>query len=1311
MDSDIRVYAKHLQTPNVIHQACIGNWTGRQGHELPGVQQGFIDIVFSKGSFLSMYRFTVHETEPESRPAGSLELVHEQSVFGTIKDITTLQCLFEPEDEDREGMDIEPDGHVDKPRLGYIPPRASSTVLVATSDSGVLSFLTFHCNEGEDGKPVDGQFYILKEIEIAEPGFDYSQTGARIAVDPTSRIMAVSALQDHIRLVILRSTRRSQFDPVEREEKIHLVTVETSTGPGVSNPLKHTFRSSLELPKRDLSENIFDNTGDALASDTFPLISACATPPPSTPHSADQTLYLGSDTSELYRINIQHLTLAMHFELMSGDRPVGNVMQVLARHQISAAPLQADMDQEVIINTDYLIYSGDHGDGGVLAIRDEEEEIELFAITEVQNSSPIMDFCVREPSFPGRDSLYVCSGMKSQGALKRIRSGVSIESSGKSGQSFFSGTTGLWSIKENDTDTFDSFIVVSFVNSTKLMRSGEGGSLDDIGDGFGLDLTQPTIHSGRLRDGMIFQVLWSGVVVAEMATGIRHTWQLDGVITSACLVKEDVLLLGQIADGVSRLLLLEFKKERVGDSEQEVGSFKILVSTVLKAEPTTIHCWMQGTSSPDRMITSDGDSCNLCCVGTLEPGVTVYQIKPTEILEVYNESLAEIGLEEGAIPHSVCVLKSHNGDLKVLVGLREGSIIAYDWVGSTERQSPSTLAPGAGMALPRLFKLGVLPVKFVSTTSSTPSRTMILSDKLWQAGFDRALELHAILFDSEVTQACSFQTDDGQYSGGSYILVVDNNDIQLVTLAGLSKYTYQTVALGRTPRKILDVTSKKLLLVASVPEGFPRAESSVQLIDPDRVSSEPEMAKQHVLAEFFLKSDEVVYCLAEWKIRRPNKSDAVYLCVGTGSVSPTAGSDLSTAAPKGRLILLSVRQSKKTDREPRTFKLDMSWAMVMSAPVFAISPFVDMQILVSSGSELKLMILDLKEKKLVEKASHRERWPIIQISTQGSMICTGSRRESICFYEYQPASGDEQSHDKITFLKSSKYAKMVSDCIAITPEFAVGVDLSGGIFGVGYSRDDDSNRQYTLTDRFSFHLGEIVNRIRLAKTWPADHLRSMIGIPLTQQSTDRITSGQPLPSGANEYSKPTLGQLSSWILVLWTTPTDSSATQLTQSSSEPTEWSSQALIGCSLIGSIIGLWRLRPQVYQILSLLQSTIQPVYECRPILGNSHDRFRSLSSPGSNTIDGDLMEQFLRLNHTLQVQLVTRAIGMNRIVDEWIHQTGMSPQEHQYLTSIWSQQAASTGPVECQTHQVAQGSCPTTNVICHILRYLQSVDWHQH
>ena len=104
--------------------------------------------------------------------------MHEQAVFGKIKDLKTLCCTFEPEDDDEDedtpmnsAMDVDQDvdmtgmdseqAALDRPRLGYLPKSASPTILVATSDSGALSFITF---QFDDKTCKRGSFYILKEV-------------------------------------------------------------------------------------------------------------------------------------------------------------------------------------------------------------------------------------------------------------------------------------------------------------------------------------------------------------------------------------------------------------------------------------------------------------------------------------------------------------------------------------------------------------------------------------------------------------------------------------------------------------------------------------------------------------------------------------------------------------------------------------------------------------------------------------------------------------------------------------------------------------------------------------------------------------------------------------------------------------------------------------------------------------------------------------------------------------------------------------------------------------------------------------------
>jgi hypothetical protein len=216
-----------------------------------------------------------------------------------------------------------------------------------------------------------------------------------------------------------------------------------------------------------------DDTGDT--EGTYPLITACAASPKSSTFGYHQTLYLGSDSSDFYRISINGFDNTMHFELHTGERPIGRVMEVIAGNR-TGAHSGLERGHTRTLYTDYLLYSSEHGDGSVLGVKEEQNgTIGVFSVSELSNDAPVLDFCADEPVLPGRDSLFVCSGMKSEGCIKRIRFGVLAESSGSSGQQRFDGATGVWSVKAKHGDPYDSFLVVSFIQSTKLMRVGKEG--------------------------------------------------------------------------------------------------------------------------------------------------------------------------------------------------------------------------------------------------------------------------------------------------------------------------------------------------------------------------------------------------------------------------------------------------------------------------------------------------------------------------------------------------------------------------------------------------------------------------------------------------------------------------------------------------------------------------------------------------------------------------------------------------------------------------------------------------------------------
>ncbi|KAG0008658.1 hypothetical protein BGZ82_004527, partial [Podila clonocystis] len=247
----------------------------------------------------------------------------------------------------------------------------------------------------------------------------------------------------------------------------------------------------------------------------------------------------------------------------------------------------------------------------------------------------------------------------------------------------------------------------------------------------------------------------------------------------------------------------------------------------------------------------------------------------------------------------------------------------------------------------------------------------------------------------------------------------------------------------------------------------------------------------------------------------------------------------------------------------------------------------------------------------------------------------------------------------------------------------------------------DPNCQHSLVDRFSFHVGEVAHKIRLAKTWPAEE-RSLAGIPLSQQADENggaysmsqgthATTATSLVSSSFSSSSQLGGMSASslWIVHPWvksdimaaapsfeknapkvedatttgmeidhvpSTTTSTHPELLSQQHPRPLP-STQALVASTVIGGLIGFWRLDPDIFQILSTLQESLQKHDNCRPVLGNQHNRYRSLSSPAHATVDGDLLARFLVLSHGQQIGAVERSVGLTRLVDEWIESRGLS------------------------------------------------------
>src|SRR5690606_18539728 len=114
--------------------------------------------------------------------------------------------------------------------------------------------------------------------------------------------------------------------------------------------------------------------------------------------------------------------------------------------------------------------------------------------------------------------------------------------------------------------------------------------------------------------------------------------------------------------------------------------------------------------------------------------------------------------------------------------------------------------------------------------------------------------------------------------------------------------------------------------------------------------------------------------------------------------------------------------------------------------------------------------------------------------------------------------------------------RMVSDCIAVSEELAIGIDVNGNVFGVGWDRNgNDIN--HSLTNKFDLGIHALPIRIQLALAWlegeksltGSNYFESMF--PSTGQGKETTT----MMMENDEFEATTL--LSRLILQTWNTTT------------------------------------------------------------------------------------------------------------------------------------------------------------------------------
>ncbi|CAA0812680.1 Cleavage and polyadenylation specificity factor (CPSF) A subunit protein [Striga hermonthica] len=586
----------------------------------------------------------------------------------------------------------------------------------------------------------------------------------------------------------------------------------------------------------------------------------------------------------------------------------------------------------------------DMADGMVLKF----EEGFLQYKSPIQNIAPVLDMCIVDYPNERHDQMFVCSGMASEGSLRIIRSGISVEKLLKTAP-IYQGVTDTWTIKMKFSDPYHSFLVLSFVEETRVLSVGL--CFYDVTESVGFQPDVCTLACGIVADGVLVQIHHCGVKLC-LPAGTSHSngtplsspvctsWLPDNMTISLGAVGHDMIVVATSSPCFLFILgvrsSLEYNYEVYPMHCVKLQNELSCIS--IPRKDLELNRVLMGYAD-DNNVTSFASGNDYDClfvIGTHKPSVEVVSFTRDKGLQVHAIGIISLmntmgTTISGCVPQDVrLVLVDH---LYVLSGLRNGMLLRFEWpsaaklstsgppgrqtvassskvdlhvlsdsespnnkvflyktCGKTERELPVNLE------LIAVRRIGITPVFLVPVSDSLDANVIALSDRPWLLQSARhSLSYTSISFQpsTHATPVCSVECLSG-------ILFVADNCLHLVEMVPSKRLNVQKFHLGGTPRKVLYHNESRLLLVMRTELDKDSWSSDVCFVDP---------LSGAILSSFKFEPGETGKCMEFVKV-----GNEYVLVIGTSlSAGPAIMPSGEAESTKGRLVVLCLEHMQNSD--------------------------------------------------------------------------------------------------------------------------------------------------------------------------------------------------------------------------------------------------------------------------------------------------------------------------------------------------------------------------------------------------------------
>lgn len=917
------------------------------------------------------------------------------------------------------------------------------------------------------------------------------------------------------------------------------------------------------------------------------------------------------------------------------------------------------------------------GDGIVLKMENES----LQYISPIQNVAPILDMSIVDYHDEERDQMFACCGVAPEGSLRIIRSGIIVEKLLKTAP-IYQGITGTWTVGMKVADLHHSFLVLSFVEETRVLSVGL--SFTDVTDLVGFQPDVCTLACGLVGDGLLVQIHQTAVRLClptkaahpegiPLSSPVCSSWFPANMGINLGAVGHDLIVVSTSNPCFLYILgvrcLSPFHYEIFEMQHLRLLNELSCISIPQKYFERRRSSFMNhAVGSCAAALPVGVDTGNTFVIGTHKPSVEVVSFVPGDGLRIIASGTISLTSSlgttvSGCIPQDVRLVLADR--FYVLSGLRNGMLLRFEWpsassmfsveipshgcsIGSCMLSSDTAISNTAAISLEQKMlavdsidntmddlpinlqliatrRIGITPVFLVPLSDSLDSDMIALSDRPWLLHAARhSLSYTSISFQpsTHATPVCSVECPKG-------ILFVADNSLHLVEMVHSTRLNVQKFHLGGTPRKVEYHSESKLLLVmrTELSNDNDTCSSDICCVDPLSGST---------VSSFKLERGETGKSMELVKI-----GNEQVLVIGTSlSSGPAIMPSGEAESTKGRVIVLCLENLQNSDSGSMTFCSKAGSSSQRTSPFREIVGYAAEQLssssLCSSPDDTSCDGVKLEE---------TETWQLrfVSATTLPGMVL------AICPYldRFFLASagnsfyvcGFANDNKRVKKFAVGRTRFMIMSLTAYHTRIAVG-DCRDGILFYAYHVESKKLEQLYCDPSQRLVAGCVLMDVDTAVV--SDRKGS---IAVLSRSDRFECTGSPecnLTLNCAYY----MGEIAMSIRkgsFTYKLPADDILTGCDGVITKM-DASNNTIVASTLLGSIIVFIPLSREEFELLQAVQSRLVVHPLTAPVLGNDHHEFRSRENPVGvpKILDGDMLAQFLELTSSQQEAVLSLPLG---------------------------------------------------------------------